>query len=151
MGRHAHNPACHVCPVSGATVDSVQRTLTGTNPDGSPHYTYTIEPADLDANGEFHVVNTGRAMGLVQLADGATYDVTDAYIAVASPEHATEVHHHIGVQLERSGALDIQGLPFTHTDCGHCDAPTTGDDEPHSPQAVAQVEALGGLAPRVGG
>lgn len=120
----------------------MQKKLIGTNPDGSPHYRFEMEAGDE------HIVFTGAGMGLVQLADGTLYDVSDPVIVVESPEQATEIAHHIAVQVERSGAMDVvdpasgELLKYQHTDCDHCDAPKTADDDPLSPAAKAQVAQL---------
>jgi hypothetical protein len=143
----------------------------GTAPSGLPHIPKTpigVNPAtgrmehnfDLSALDEWAaeqgyddgpnpipIVNTGPASaGLVQLEDGTLYDVTDRYIVAASPEHAHELHHHVGVQHERTGRFDVaaehtdDGKPvrYRHTDCKHCDAPKTEHlEHPAARTAVA--------------
>ena len=81
---------------------AITRKRIGTNPDGSDHFLYEL-------NGAEHVVATGPAIGLVQLADGTLYDVTDHYIEVATPEHATEVADKIHDQHIRRGTPGIEG------------------------------------------
>lgn len=110
----------------------MKKTLLGRDPvTGRPAYNFEIEESDLDENGEFHVVATGAGRGLVQLADGTTYDVTDDMIAVKSEAERAEVAHHIGVQVEKTGVLDSfdentgELIKYRHTDCDHCDAPKT--------------------------
>lgn len=61
------------------------------NDDGSLREHYVFEESDKDENGELHVVATGPIGGLIELADGTVYDVTDHFIAV-KPEHKDELH-----------------------------------------------------------
>lgn len=116
--------------------------------DGRPHYNFEIEDSDLDADGQFHLVHTGVGRGVVALADGTSYDVSEPVIAVASEAHRTEVAHHIAVQAEASGQLDAvdeatgKVYVYEHTDCDHCDAPKTDDTDPLSPQAREQMAGL---------
>lgn len=71
-------------------------TRQGINEDGTPHYSVT---------GADHVVWTGNfpMQGSVTCQDGTTYDVSPTLVAVASPEHATEVAVLIGDKLAAEG------------------------------------------------
>lgn len=117
-------------------------TQVGVDPDtGRPVYNHRLE----DSDGEFQLVVTGAGQGLVKLADGTLYDVTPPAVLVASAAHASEVAHHIAVQVEASGVLDRvdpgsgELIRWEHTDCDHCDAPKS--DGSHSAAAKAQVAA----------
>lgn len=93
---------------------AITKSYLGQNPDGSPHFHY-------ESDG--HVVITGKAYGPVTCSDGTVYDVSEHVIEVASPEHAGEVAHLIGVMHEENGHPDhAAGQPFTHECTGHCGA-----------------------------
>lgn len=77
-----------------------------------------IKKTDLSYDaGKGHVVITGPISGTVQLDDGTTYDVTDTVIEVASPEHAAEVAHQIGLrqESEQSHPNHDADVPFVYT------------------------------------
>jgi hypothetical protein len=92
---------------------AITKTYLGLNEDGTPRYNYASDG---------HVVWTGKAYGPVTTSDGTTYDVSDDVIEVASPEHAGEVSHLIGIMHEERGHPDhAPGDPFVHAcgdDCG---------------------------------
>lgn len=73
---------------------AVTKTYVGQNDDGTPHFHY-------ESDG--HVVVTGPIYGQVTTEDGTSYDVSDAVIEVASPEHATEVARLVGVRHAEIG------------------------------------------------
>lgn len=130
---------------------ALPRTQIGWNADGTKHFNYDLEGVEC-------VVATGPSMGLVQLADGTTYDVTDHYIAIDGCDGhdetgkpvgtcpATEVVHHIALQIERTGRLDTtdpetgEPIIWQHTDCPHCDVPKTL----HLPRAADRTLAARG-------
>lgn len=86
----------------------MERTYLGNNPDGSPHFHYEGE----------HLVITGKAYGTVTTSDGTEYDISPDVIEVASPAHAGEVSHLIGLKHEQDGHPDHPAAePFVHT-CG---------------------------------
>lgn len=55
-----------------------------------------------------HVVLTGPIKGRLILADGTPYDVNAYAVPVASPEHAAELAHLIGLHYEAEGHPDDQ-------------------------------------------
>jgi len=105
---------------------SLTRTLKGKHPtSGLPLYHYD----HTDETGESCVLFTGLATGDVTLADGTVYGVDAEVIECKNLAHAHEVAHHIGVQLEQTGQLDVPGdendgvpIPFLHGPCPHCGA-----------------------------
>jgi hypothetical protein len=94
---------------------AISKTYLGQNPDGTPHFHYACDG---------HVVITGPAYGPVTTSDGVTYDVSEQVIEVASPEHAGEVAHLIGVYHEEHGHPDHKdpAVPFAHTCTDSCGA-----------------------------
>jgi len=91
---------------------AITKTYLDQNPDGTPHFGY-------ESDG--HVVITGKAYGPVTCPDGTVYDVSEQVIEVASPEHAGEVAHLIGVMHEERGHPDhAPGDPFTHECTDSC-------------------------------
>lgn len=70
------------------------------------------------------VVLTGPATGDITLADGTTYAVDPVAIEV-DPAHLEELHHHIDLQHEQTGALDVVDDEgnlhvFKHQRCPAC-------------------------------
>jgi hypothetical protein len=93
---------------------AMTKTYLGQNPDGTPHHHYQSDGP---------VVITGKAYGPVTTSDGVTYDVSEPVIEVASPEHAGEVAHLIGVVHEERGHPDHEpGEPFAHECTDSCGA-----------------------------
>jgi hypothetical protein len=92
---------------------AMTKTYLGLNEDGAPLFHY-------ESDGP--VVVTGKAYGPVTTSDGATYDVSDSVIEVASPEHAGEVSHMIGVMYEERGHPDHPAVPFVHACTDECGA-----------------------------
>lgn len=93
---------------------AITRTYIGQNEDGSPSFHYASTG---------HVVVTGPAYGPVTTSDGTVYDVSEQYIEVASPEHAGEVAHLIGVMHEERGHPGHEpGDPFRHECSDECGA-----------------------------
>jgi len=78
---------------------AVTKTRAGTNPDGTPHWSYVTDTDDP------HLVVTGPAAGIVKAADGTEYTVDEDVIEVASLAHAQEVAHQIGQQHMRRGTF----------------------------------------------
>lgn len=68
--------------------------------DGRVHYRQ--DPLDPSRP----VLMTGPVKGPITLSDGTVYDVSGDYIEVASPEHAGELDHHIGLRHEVEGHPD---------------------------------------------
>ena len=93
---------------------TITKAYLGQNEDGTPHFRY-------ESDG--HVVVTGPAYGPVTTSDGTPYDVSEPVIEVASPEHAGEVAHLIGVKHEQDGHPDhAPGDPFVHECSDTCGA-----------------------------
>jgi hypothetical protein len=93
---------------------TMTKTYLGQNEDGTPRFHYQSDG---------HVVITGPAYGPVTTSDGAVYDVSEQVIEVASPEHAGEVSHLIGVMHEERGHPGhAPGHPFVHECTDHCGA-----------------------------
>lgn len=63
--------------------------LTCRNPDGSPHYHFTLTQDEVDAG--WVAFMTGPIAGVVTLDDGTLYDVTDTAIPVKR-EHVGQLH-----------------------------------------------------------
>ena len=61
----------------------MQKIHLGNFEDGTPHFHYHCPDG--------HVVLTGPHTGDVSVSDGTVYNVTEAVIEVASPEHAAQV------------------------------------------------------------
>lgn len=76
----------------------MRKELLGTNPDGSPHYHYIAEEGET-------VIRTGPIVANLQLKDGTTYDVSDAYVTVPD-EHHDELVHAIGEHYAANGHPD---------------------------------------------
>jgi hypothetical protein len=93
---------------------TMTKTYLGQNPDGTPSFHYQTDG---------HAVWTGPAYGPVTTSDGTVYDVSEPVIEVASPAHAGEVSHLIGVMHEEHGHPDhAPGQPFVHECSDHCGA-----------------------------
>jgi hypothetical protein len=89
---------------------AITKTRSGTNPDGTPHWTYTTDTEDG------HLLVTGPAAGIVRAADGTEYVVDEDVIEVASLEHAQEVAHQIGQQHMRRGTFGEDWVHQFHPD-----------------------------------
>lgn len=84
-----------------------------------------MEHTQAHYHSDGHVVLTGFGTGPLTLRDGTVYDVTPPVVEV-HPDHADELAHLIGVQVERldlhpaydaEGRPDAQGrerVPFVH-------------------------------------
>jgi len=93
---------------------TITKTYLGLNDDGTPHFHY-------ESDG--HVVMTGPAYGPVTTSDGTVYDVSEQVIEVASPEHAGEVAHLIGlIHEERGHPEHAPDQPFVHLCTDSCGA-----------------------------
>jgi hypothetical protein len=92
---------------------TLTKTYLGRNEDGTPHF---------HSESDGHVVVTGPAYGQVTTSDGTAYDVSEAVIEVAGPEHAGEVSHLIGVMHEERGHPDHPDVPFVHACTDECGA-----------------------------
>jgi len=93
---------------------AITKTYLDQNADGTPSFGYVSDG---------HVVVTGPAYGPVTTSDGTVYDVSEQVIEVASPQHAGEVSHLIGVLHEERGHPDHQpGDPFVHECSDECGA-----------------------------
>lgn len=92
------------------------KTRLGTNEDGTPLHHYT--PSDPSLG----LVITNHATGLVTLADGTVYDVTEDVIE-APVEHHGEISHLIGVKHETEGHPKYDPeIPYVHECTDHCGA-----------------------------
>jgi hypothetical protein len=61
----------------------------GSNPDGTPHWHYTLTQEEHDAG--YAALFTGPIAGTLSLPDGAAYDVSEDCIPVKA-EHVGELH-----------------------------------------------------------
>jgi hypothetical protein len=78
----------------------------GDNPDGSPHFRFTLTQAEMDA-GYTDMFNTGPISGVLTLDDGSRYDVTDACIPVKA-EHVGQLHVAVHLAHHANGRfLDV--------------------------------------------
>lgn len=100
---------------------ALTRTFLGQHPTtGEPWYHYE---SDDDSKS---VLITGPATGDLTLADGTTYNVSEAAIEV-DPSHVDELCHLIGLQHEETGRFDVSAsesptgepIQFKH-ECPHC-------------------------------
>jgi len=112
---------------------AITKTFLGLNEDGSPHFHYSCPDG--------HVVFTGPAYGPVTTSDGTVYDVSEQVIEVASPEHAGEVAHLIGVIHEENGhPKQDPGDPFAHRCTDSCGALKRDGTTPAAPSALTSGE-----------
>lgn len=73
-----------------------------------------METTQAHFHSDGHVVLTGYGTGPLTLADGTTYDATHPVVEVASEDHAAEMAHLIGLQVEQLDlhpAHDAKGRP----------------------------------------
>jgi hypothetical protein len=111
---------------------AITKTFLRLNDDGSPHFHYASDG---------HVVVTGPAYGPVTTSDGTPYDVSEQVIEVASPEHAGEANHLIGLIHEERGHPDHKdGTPFVHTCTDTCGALKRDGGTPAAPAALTGGE-----------
>ncbi len=85
---------------------TITKTRLGTNEDGTPHFHYVSDG---------HLIMTGPITGSVTTPDGTSYDVSPAFIEVASLDHAGDVSHAIGMRHQEEGhPLHDSDVPFVH-------------------------------------
>ena len=97
---------------------------TGTNPDGSPHntYTYTCPDGHMDECSGGLLV-TGPISGTVGLKDGTVYSVTPEVIELAHGHHGPVIHH-VEKMHEKAGYNNGQFKHVCTEACGaEADAP----------------------------